>query len=133
MNLKQSVIVLNDVHLYAYHGVMEQERKVGGWFSVTLRVHYNISRAMDTDQVDDTISYADLLDTVKEQMAQPSQLVEHVAGRIGQAVARRFPQAERIEVRLLKLNPPMGGQCAGAGVEAVFSNTAEAEAVSDDQ
>ena len=118
----ESVIVLNDVRLYAFHGVMEQERRVGGWFSVTLRVCCNISRAMETDQVDDTISYADLLDIVKQEMAQPSQLLEHVAGRIGHAVAGRFAQARRIEVKLLKLNPPMGADCAGAGVEAVFGN-----------
>ena len=117
----ESVIVLNDVRLYAFHGVMEQERRVGGWFSVTLRVHYDITRALETDKVDDTISYADLFDIIKKEMAQPSQLLEHVVGRIGHAIANRFPQAGRVEVKLLKLNPPMGADCGGAGVEAVFS------------
>lgn len=116
----ESIIVLNDVRLYAYHGVMEQERKVGGWFTVTLRVHYTITHAMKTDEVGDTISYADLFDIVKEEMAKPSRLLEHVAGRIGQAVGKRFPQTGHIEVKLLKLNPPMGADCAGAGIEAVF-------------
>lgn len=115
--MTDSCILLNDVRLYAFHGVMVQEREVGGWFTVTLRVHYNITRAMETDCVDDTISYADLLDIVKQEMARPSQLLEHVAGRIAQAVAHRFPQATRIELKLLKLNPPMGADCAGAGVE----------------
>jgi dihydroneopterin aldolase len=116
----ESAIVLNDVRLYAFHGVMEQERRVGGWFSVSLRVHFNITCAMETDQVGDTISYADLLDIVKQEMAQPSQLLEHVAGRIGHAIGNRFPQAEGVEVKLLKLNPPMGADCGGAGVEVMF-------------
>ena len=120
MNLEQSVIVLNDVRLYAFHGVMEQEHSVGGWFSVSLRVHYDFSHALETDCLDHTVSYADLLDTVKEEMKKPSQLIEHVAGRIARAVFLRHRQVERIEVKLLKLNPPMGADCAGAGVEVVF-------------
>ncbi len=113
----ESCIVLEGVRLYAYHGVMEQERRVGGWFTVSLRVHYNIYKAMMTDCVNDTISYADLLAVTKREMAQPSQLLEHVAGRIGKAVVSEFQGVEKAEVKILKLNPPMGANCDGAGVE----------------
>lgn len=113
----ESCIVLEGVRLYAYHGVMEQERRVGGWFTVSLRVHYNIYKAMTTDCVNDTISYADLLAVTKREMAQPSQLLEHVAGRIGKAVVSEFQGVEKAEVKILKLNPPMGANCDGAGVE----------------
>ena len=112
-----SVIVLDDVRLYAYHGVMEQEDRVGGWFSVSLRVHCDISKAMETDCVADTVSYADLLETVKREMDIPSKLLEHVAGRICKSVMKNFPQVKKTELRLMKLNPPMGADCAGAGVE----------------
>lgn len=113
----ESCIVLEGVRLYAYHGVMKQERRVGGWFTVSLRVHYNIYKAMMTDCVNDTISYADLLAVTKREMAQPSQLLEHVAGRIGKAVVSEFQGVEKAEVKILKLNPPMGANCDGAGVE----------------
>lgn len=116
MVLKDSTIELSDVRLYAYHGVLEQERRVGGEYSVSLRVHYYIYKAMHSDQVADTLNYAELLEVVKDEMAQPSQLLEHVAGRIGQAVFRRFPQAQALHVQVMKLNPPMGACCAGAGV-----------------
>ena len=112
---------MNDVRIYAYHGVMEQERRVGGWYSVSLRVHYNITRAMESDNVDDTLNYAQLLDLVKTEMSVPSNLVEHVAGRIAQAIYAAFSGVERVEVKLLKLNPPMGAECAGAGVELEMS------------
>ena len=89
IRLKSSTIELKDVRLYAYHGVLEQERRVGGEYSVSLRVHYNISKAMESDDVNDTLNYALLLDIIKEEMAQPSDLLEHVAGRIGTAIANR--------------------------------------------
>ena len=122
MILKESTISLNDVRLYAFHGVMEQERRVGGEYSVSLRVHYNINRAMESDEVADTLNYADLLEVVKKEMAVPSNLLEHVAGRIGQAVFCAYPQVEAVELTLTKLNPPMGADCAGASVHVHLIN-----------
>ncbi len=113
----QSSIFLDSVHLYAFHGVMEQERSVGGWFTVSVRVQYDFSRAMETDDVSDTLSYADLLQVVKREMAQPSQLLEHVAGRIARTLINEFPGVEAVKVTLVKQNPPMGANCDGAGVE----------------
>ena len=122
MRLDNSVILIDNLQMYAFHGVMEQERRVGGWFDISVRVHYNILRAIQTDDVNDTLSYAELLEVVKSQMAQPSNLLEHVASRIGKAVLERFPEVENVEIKLLKLNPPMGADCKGAGVEVKMRN-----------
>ena len=116
MRLEKSVISLSDVRLYAFHGVLEQERRVGAEYSISVRVHYNISKAMESDDVTDTLNYAELLDVVKREMAQPSKLLEHVAGRMGRAIIDGFPQAEAVELTITKLNPPMGALCAGACV-----------------
>lgn len=115
--MMESSVFVNDLRLYAYHGVLPQERRVGGDYSITLRVHYNISRAMETDCVADTLSYADLCDVVRREMAVPSQLLEHVAGRIARTVLDTYAGATAVDVTLVKLNPPMGVSCAGAGVE----------------
>jgi dihydroneopterin aldolase len=117
MALEQSSIFIDRMRIYARHGVMEQERRVGGEFLVSLRVYYDFTCAAKTDKLDQTISYADLYEVVHREMAEPSQLLEHVAGRICQAVGQRFPQATAIDLRIVKENPPMGGDCAGAGVE----------------
>ena len=122
MTLTESSICLNDIRLYAFHGVLEQERRVGGEYSVSIRVHYNIYKAMETDNVDDTFNYAQLLKIVKREMAVPSNLLEHVAGRIGNAVFQEFPQAEAIDLTVTKLNPPMGADCAGASVHVHLIN-----------
>ena len=122
MTMPKDSIFLDNVRLYAFHGVAEQERRVGGWFSVRLRVHYNFERAMETDSVDDTISYADLFEIVKREMSLPSKLLEHVAGRIVRTVSTRFPGVERVWVKVVKENPPMGACCDGAGVEVEITN-----------
>lgn len=117
----RSSIFLRNVRLYAYHGVMEQERRVGAWFEVSVKVGYDFAKAMETDEVSDTLSYADLLEVVKREMAVPSNLLEHVAGRIIKAIRRTFPEVNSIELKLTKQNPPMGADCDGAGVKLCWS------------
>ena len=115
--MSKSYIFLNQVCFYAYHGVMSQERKVGGEFLVDLRVGYPIERAMETDEVTDTLNYAELYTLVKQEMEIPSRLLEYVAGRIIKAVQDSFPQVSSIHLKITKKNPPMGADCEGAGVE----------------
>jgi dihydroneopterin aldolase len=122
MRLIHSYIVLREVRFHAFHGVMPQERKVGADFTVSLRVGLDLSRPVESDAVEDTLNYATLYEVVKQEMAVPSQLLEHVAGRIGKAVFSRFPQVESADVVLTKLNPPMGADCEGASVELHLIN-----------
>ena len=102
--------------------MLPQERRVGGEYSVTLRVHYNISRAQETDDVADTLNYAELCQIVQYEMSVPSQLLEHVAGRIARSVFARYPEATGLDLWLTKQNPPMGADCDGAGVEIHLIN-----------
>ena len=116
MKITQSSIQLHDMRFYAYHGVMEQERRVGGQYLVTLCVKSDLSRAVVSDSVADTVNYAALYEVVAHEMAQPSQLLEHVAGRVAQRVLDDFPQVEQLSIRITKCNPPMGADCQGASV-----------------
>ncbi|MDE7456643.1 MAG: dihydroneopterin aldolase [Prevotella sp.] len=122
MIIESSYITLREVRFHAFHGVMPQERKVGADFTVTLRVKADLSRPVFSDNVNDTLNYAALYDVLKREMAQPSRLLEHVAGRIGQAVFDSFPQVETADVTLTKLNPPMGADSEGAAVELHLIN-----------
>ena len=117
MTITQGSIRLQDMRFYAYHGVMEQERRVGGEYLVSLQVEADLSGAVMSDAVADTVNYAELYDVVRQEMAQPSQLLEHVAGRIGQRVLDEFPQVTALTVRVTKCNPPMGADSKGASVE----------------
>ncbi len=117
-----SYITLNDVRFHAFHGVLPQETAVGADFVVNLRLGYDISRAMQTDDVGDTLNYAEVYELVKHQMDVPSKLLEHVAGRIVDTVRKAYPAITSIDLELTKLNPPMGADCRGAGVEIHLIN-----------
>ena len=118
----EGYIYLRNVRFYAFHGVMPQERKVGGEFLVDLSVGYPIEDAMQSDKVEDTLNYAELYQLVKKEMDTPSQLLEHVAGRITRKISEQFPKVTSIDLKITKKNPPMGADCDGAGVEVRFEN-----------
>lgn len=115
-------IYLREVRFHAYHGVMPQERTVGADFTVDLRVEYTFAKAMESDDVNDTLNYAQLYNIVKQEMAIPSNLLEHVAGRIAKAVMSAYPEILSVDIKLTKTNPPMGADCKGAGVEIHLIN-----------
>ena len=119
MNSLSSYIVLRDVRFRAFHGVLPQERRVGGDYLLNMRVGYPLEQAMADDNVNSTLDYAKLYELVKREMQVPSNLLEHVAGRIIKAVESAFPEVTSIELTLIKENPPMGADCNGAGVEIV--------------
>ena len=120
--MMKTTVFLDEVRFHAFHGVMPQERAVGADFTVWLTVGYDFVKAAESDDLSDTISYADLYEVVRAEMDKPSQLLEHVALRIVKAVAARWPRIDTIDLRLAKDNPPMGADCKGAGVEIHFIN-----------
>ena len=116
MKVESSYVFLKNVRFYAFHGVMPQERQVGGEFLLSLKVGYPLDKAMESDDVTDTLNYATLFNLAKREMDIPSQLLEHVAGRIVKAITTAFPEVTSIDLELTKQNPPMGADCEGAGV-----------------
>lgn len=122
MRIESSYVMLQDVRFHAFHGVMPQEGKVGADFLVSLRVGYPLEKAMQSDEVGDTLNYATLYALVESEMAKPSKLLEHVAGRIVKAIEKNFPEVTTINLKLTKRNPPMGADCEGAGVEIHLIN-----------
>lgn len=110
-------VFVKNIRLHAFHGVMPQERITGNDYLVSVSADCPLAAAAESDSVDDTLNYAHIYNIVKEEMALQSNLVEHVAGRIGQRVLAEFPLADNVRVEVVKLNPPMGAACDGAGVE----------------
>jgi len=122
MKLLSSYIYLRQVRFYAFHGVLPQEQLVGGHYQVDLRVGYPFLKAMQTDEVGDTLNYAQLFQLIKSEMDVPSKLLEHVAARIVEAVTTKFPQVTSVDLNITKINPPMGADSQGAGVEVHFAS-----------
>ena len=83
---------------------------------VSVTVDYDFSAALSSDDVKDTLNYAELYQIINKEMQTPSCLLEHVAGRIGERILSAFPQALSVGIEITKQNPPMGAYCDGATV-----------------
>lgn len=83
---------------------------------VSVTVDYDFSAALSSDDVKDTLNYAELYQIINKEMQTPSCLLEHVAGRIGERILSAFPQALSVGIEITKRNPPMGADCDGATV-----------------
>ena len=117
IKIKNSNNVLNNLSFYSYHGVAPQERIVGNEFTISLKLKVDISKPAHTDDLNNTVSYADVYEIVKKQMAIPSKLLEHAAMNIVKMLFEEFELIEEINITLLKRNPPMGSDIDSAGVE----------------
>lgn len=122
MKLMSSKIYLRNVRFHAFHGVLPQEGIVGNDYLVNLVLDYDFSSAMKTDDLQGTLNYAEVYQKVREEMALPSKLLEHVAGRIAHRLFSDFPEIQKLQLSITKVNPPMGADSDGAGVEVVLTN-----------
>ena len=103
-------IELTGIRIFAHHGCFEQEREIGNFFIVDMECLTDMSLPMLDDNLDSAVNYQKIYDLVKEEMAVPSNLLEHVGGRILRRVRAAFPGVEKASVTISKLNPPLGGE-----------------------
>ena len=109
-------VALEGLEFHAFHGVYPHERESGNWFEVDISVETDFSRAAATDELVGTVNYETLFRLVKEEMEQPSKLLETVAEKIVNDVLTNFPSVKSVQFKISKLNPPIGGKCKKATV-----------------
>lgn len=112
-----TTIEINNLKMRARHGVLMQERSVGNDFTVTVHLRYPVDAAVVNDDVNDTLNYADAVEIIKDEMSEPSALLEHVAARIRQSLINKFPKIEGGLVRVAKLKPPIPAQMENVAVK----------------
>lgn len=109
-------IEINRLRIKARHGVFSQERSVGNIFEVSIKILCPMENALLHDALEGTISYAEVIDIVKEIMARPSQLIEHVAYNIKKSLLAAYPQIIGGEIRVAKLQPPVTAELGEVAV-----------------
>ncbi|HAR38375.1 MAG: dihydroneopterin aldolase [Bacteroidetes bacterium GWD2_45_23] len=112
----KTTIELTNMQFYAYHGVLPQERETGNVFVVNMTLDADITAACASDEVADTINYADVFELVRTEMQQPSKLLEHLAGRIIKRLTSAFPQISYARVSVAKMHPPVNGEMEKAAI-----------------
>ena len=102
-------IKLTDIRIYAYHGCLEEEKKIGSDYTVSLKVSSNLDVPAKSDDLDDAVDYVTLHQIVEEEMAVRSKLLENVADRIVKRILKSMTTIQKVRVMVSKQNPPMGG------------------------
>jgi dihydroneopterin aldolase len=105
----KGIIELEGMEFHSFHGVLDREKVNGNLFVVDFRGVMDMRAAAQSDALEDALNYAEIYDVVAAEMTVPSELLEHVAGRIVKALAEKFPQLESFSVRVSKRRPPVAG------------------------
>lgn len=111
-----ALIELNNMSFYGFHGCFEEERLIGTNFRVDFRFETNTERAEESDNIEDTISYLDVYQTIKRVFEEPVNLLEFIARKILETCFQEYPSIENAEVKVSKLNPPLGGKLEGVSI-----------------
>lgn len=107
-------VALEGLEFHAFHGVYPHERESGNWFEVDIAVETDFTTAAEEDDLAGTVNYETLFLIVKARMEEPSKLLETVADRIASDVIDKLPAVFNVELKIAKLNPPIGGKCSRA-------------------
>ena len=102
-------IYLKNIRIYANHGCMVEEGKIGSDYVVNLMVKTDLSLSSKTDRLEDTVDYVALNSIVKDEMAIRSKLLEQVATRILLRILKEHTTVTFAKVKVAKKNPPIGG------------------------
>jgi len=109
-------IILSNIRTYSFHGCMDEEEKIGAEFRTDVKVKTNLEKAAQTDDLSFGLDYTRLNEIVMEEMKIRAKLMETVAGRIIDRILAEFDIAEKVKVKVTKLNPPVGGNIEAVSV-----------------
>ncbi|GGG36914.1 dihydroneopterin aldolase [Bizionia arctica] len=103
------IIKVENIRVFAHHGCLKEETKIGCDYSVDLEVKANLQTSAKTDDLSDTVDYVFLNRIVREEMLKPSKLLETVAKRILKRIFSEDQLIKKATICVSKLNPPIGG------------------------
>ena len=109
-------IEVNGIKLYAYHGCLTEEAKIGGHYIIDVHMTTDFTLAAQEDDLSKTISYVDINTIVAEEMAIRSKLIEHVGQRIYDRIQNETNRLLKLRVKVIKLCPPINGDVENSSI-----------------
>ncbi len=110
------IVEVNDIRLYAFHGCLEEEGKIGSNYSVDIRLETDFTEAAIEDNLEKTVDYVTINQIVTQEMHKRSKLLENVAQRIINTCKEQCPDITKLSVRISKLCPPINGDVASVSI-----------------
>ncbi|WP_027340841.1 dihydroneopterin aldolase [Halonatronum saccharophilum] len=111
-------IILNNLAFYGYHGALAAEKEIGQKFFIDIVLYTDISKAGDSDRLEDAINYASVYDLVKKICTKERyNLLEALATQIANGILFEFPRVKEVLVKIKKPEAPVDGIFDYFGVE----------------
>jgi dihydroneopterin aldolase len=111
------LIHIENMEFYSFHGHFKEEQIVGNKFIVDLAIETDMKVPSESDNLKDAVDYQRVYQIIKLEMEKKSHLLEHIAGRIIDAIYAEMKGIQKITVKVSKMNPPMGGKIGSVSVE----------------
>lgn len=105
--MQEYQVGLEEVRFFAYHGLFAEERILGNWFLLTVRVSKQV-QGIQFEQIEETFDYGKIYTICQEVMAEPVDLLETVAQRIANKLKQSFYDIMSYEIHVWKEQPPLG-------------------------
>jgi dihydroneopterin aldolase len=102
-------IRIRGLRVYGYHGVMEHERDQGQYFIVDATIKVDAQRASSTDDISNTVSYAEIAQLIAENVRNnPVNLLETLSQRLADEILfAASPWAKKVKVTVSKPDAPI--------------------------
>ncbi len=110
------LIQIEGMEFYAFHGHFKEEQIVGNKFLIDVTLETDMQKPAESDNLKDAVNYQHAYDIVKQEMQKKSHLLEHIAGRILNAIYAQMEGIKKATVKVTKLNPPVGGRVNSVSV-----------------
>lgn len=111
-------IYIEDLELYAYHGVNIEEKNMGQRFTISLELSIDLRKAGKSDDLTQTVNYAELCKKVEKHFTDVKyDLIEKCAEELAQMILLNYDKVLKVKVMLKKPWAPIGNIVKYAAVE----------------
>ncbi|MDI3328274.1 MAG: dihydroneopterin aldolase [Alicyclobacillaceae bacterium] len=110
-------IHLMGMEFYGYHGVYDEENRLGQRFVVDVTLRMSLKKPGLSDALPDTLDYSQVYRLIREVVeGERYRLLEAVAENTARRILDRYP-VDSVRVRVTKPSPPFPGALGGVAVE----------------
>lgn len=103
-------ILLKNLAFYGYHGVLPEENVLGQKFFVDIELFLDLCKAGISDDVHETVNYADVYQMVKNVVENKRfKLIEALAEAIANLILNKFSRVQEVIVQIRKPEAPVDG------------------------
>ena len=101
-------IKITNLEIYAYHGVLEEEKQKGQVFFVNLKLYMPLRKPGLSDVLQDAVNYDEVCTVVVDVFTKEVyDLIEKAAEKTVEELMHRFPALEAVEMELRKPDAPI--------------------------